>query len=101
MRCCLGTVLTASSDHLLELKPVMAYVAWRVSTAGGPWFRAAEEGREVAAQQTRYWRLGGWSYSSSIPKSYYCENGTKNIGKEAIYEENKSPIFILSCNFCM
>jgi hypothetical protein len=39
----------------------MAYVAWRVSTAGGPgregWFRAAEEGREVAAQQTRYWRL--------------------------------------------
>jgi hypothetical protein len=50
----------------------------------------------VAAQQTRY-----WSSFSSISKTYYCENGTNNGGKEAIYEENKLPIFILSCNFCM
>jgi hypothetical protein len=47
-----------------------------MARGGGGWLRAL---REVAAQQ----------------------NGKNNRGKEAISEENKLPILILSCNFCM
>jgi len=80
VRCCLGPDSSLRSPVRAEAGYGLPSLAGQYGggAGGGGWFRAAEEGREVAAQQTRYWRLGGWSYSSSIPKSYYCENGTNN-----------------------